>query len=180
MSPRQICCSAIATRLATPLMIGQSERVGLAVPRLLTDMIATGRWPADAATASRQNVNSWVSTERVRALVPTGEPWELFLYSPPFATVAELVREGDVFWDRPSSDPDGLDREKALVIGDFGLGSDAPIVLDYRDNEVVPVVRYLQWTDQADEEVSSPSFGSSNAWVLLAPSFELFVQSLAL
>jgi hypothetical protein len=150
----------------------------LAIPALLEEMIATARWPTSAAKAQSQNLRSLVSKDRLQTIAP--EEGDLFLYAPPFQTVATLIARGEVFWDRPSSDPSGLVRDKALAIGDFGLGADAPIVLDYRDNPDNPTVRYLQWIFIAGEQPGTPNFGSQNSWVVLAPSFEAFVERLGL
>lgn len=61
----------------------------------------------------------------------------IFLYAPPFHTVAAYI-EGvkkrfgvDRFWATYAA-LESISPELALVIGDFGLGPDAPIVLDYR------------------------------------------------
>ena len=141
-------------------------------------MIDTGRWPADPASARKQNLTALVSLERIRKLAPN-QPG-LYLLPPPFRTVAECVADGEVFWDRPFSDPQGLDRTRALVIGDFGLGSDAPIVLDFRYSDVDPAVLYLRWNTEADAKAGDRMFGLQNRWSNLASSFERFVEGLGL
>jgi hypothetical protein len=55
----------------------------------------------------------------------------------------------DRFWSLQVSAPDSIDHAKAVCIGDFGLGSDSPIVLDYRENRDAPVVRYLRRSSAA-------------------------------
>lgn len=37
-----------------------------------------------------------------------------------------------IILERPMSDPGGIGVDQTIVLGDFGLGSDTPIVLDYR------------------------------------------------
>ena len=139
----------------------------LAVPLLLDELLIAGRWPRDEKEANAQNIKPLASQERVMALAPE-EQW-LFLYSPPFYT----VRQRSVcnrFWTWDKATPHGIDFDLALDIGDFGIGSDAPILLDYRENATNPRVIRLRW---------SP-FGKTNEWVIMAPNFTSFVASLGL
>lgn len=106
------------------------------LPPLLLAMLDEGRWPRDEAEARKQNLEPWVPMERVSSATGGDEgtgssPTYLFLDAPPFYSVAEHV-EGDPkdkFW-REFADPSGIDFARTVVIGDFGLGSDAPIVID--------------------------------------------------
>jgi hypothetical protein len=99
----------------------------LVVPPLLEEMLATG-WPRNVAEAGAQKR---VAKERVRRLVP--EESTIYLLPPPFLTVRERSKSNPQ-WMRPEGAPDGIDFDLALDIADFGLGSDAPILLDYRQN----------------------------------------------
>ncbi|HEX8464863.1 MAG TPA: hypothetical protein VF627_09630 [Abditibacterium sp.] len=56
------------------------------------------------------------------------------------------------------------DHELTLIIADFGLGSDAPVALDYSQNRDEPRVTTLKW-DKA-----------GNHWVQLAPNFDRFLK----
>lgn len=67
------------------------------------------------------------------------------------------------------SDPGGIDVDQTIVLGDFGLGSDAPIVLDYRLDTANLCVLRLRW-----------SIGAANCWVVMAPDFVTFVAALGL
>jgi hypothetical protein len=60
--------------------------------------------------------------------------------------------------------------EASVEIGDFGLGSDSPILLDYRDGPANPKVIHLEW----------PSDNHPNYWVVMAQDFESFVELLGL
>ena len=93
----------------------------------------------------------------------------IYLLPPPFPTIRERCREGP-FWTSPDADPDGIDFDLALDIGDFGLGSDAPILLDYRQDIANPRVIRLRWS----------SDGGANRWVVMAPDFASFVEALGL
>ena len=59
---------------------------------------------------------------------------------------------------------------RILDIGDFGLGSDAPILLDYRGDVANPRVIRLRWAGG----------GKGNEWVVMAPDFSSFVAALGL
>ena len=124
----------------------------LELPSELTDLIAAGTWPLTQAEANRQNVSAGpIPGELVERLVP-GES-QLFLLPPPFRTIAERCGGGERdgcernFWQEYGA-LDQIDAERAVVIGDFGFGSDAVIVLDYRQAPSPSLIR-LAWTDGA-------------------------------
>ena len=85
----------------------------------------------------------------------------LHLYPPPF----ELAHPGQ-FWTTVCADSD-INLEALLAIGDFGWGTDAPIILDYGRSEDQPSVRCLRY----------PDAGSLRSeWVHMADSFDEFVD----
>jgi hypothetical protein len=58
-----------------------------------------------------------------------------------------------------------IDYAKAVIIADFGMGSDSPIILYYEDlNE--PCVMYLKWT--------SENHHPTHRWVCTHRSFSAF------
>ena len=59
---------------------------------------------------------------------------------------------------RPLAEPEGIGPDLARIVGDFGPGSDAPIVLDYRFDAVQPQVLRLRW-----------SRSEGNRWIVAAP-----------
>lgn len=64
--------------------------------------------------------------------------------------------------------PPEVDFDPALDIGDFGRGSDAPILLDYREDPEAPrVIRPRRSPDEG-----------ANHRAVMAPTFELFVREL--
>ncbi|AGA28281.1 hypothetical protein Sinac_4062 [Singulisphaera acidiphila DSM 18658] len=93
----------------------------------------------------------------------------IFLFAPPFHTVRERA-SSNPYWMDPLAAPSEIDFDLALDIGDFGLGSDAPILLDYREDPEMPRVIRLRW----------PPDGCANHWVMMAPDFEMFVRELGL
>jgi hypothetical protein len=144
-----------------------TETPMLKIPRLLEEMLTAGRWPRNAAEANARCGHPLFSQERLQAVAP-GEH-TIFLLPPPFLTVREQV-VGNPFWTEDYAAPDGIDFDLSLDIGDFGIGSDAPILLDYREKADNPCVLRLLWSRG----------GSSNQWVVMAPDFPTFVAALGL
>lgn len=138
----------------------------LAIPALLEELLAAGRWPRDATEAMAQNLKPRVMPGRVRRLAP--EEDRIYLLPPPFLSVREKSKHNP-YWNSPMADPGGIDFDLALDIADFGLGSDAPILLDYREDTTNPRVIRLRWQQ-----------GASNQWVIMAPDFRSFVEALGL
>jgi len=122
------------------------------LPSELTDLIASGTWPLTEAEANRQNLPTGpIPRELVQRLVP-GED-QLVLRPPPFRTIAERCEGAGPdggerkFWQEYGA-LDQIDPKRAVLIGDFGLGSDAVIVLDYRQAPSPSLIR-LAWLDGA-------------------------------
>jgi len=139
----------------------------LQLPATLQQLLAAGQWPRNRDEAIRQQLTPLVPVARIKQLAPDED--SLYLYAPPFYTVAERAVENK-FWLDQKSAPSEIDFELALDIGDFGLGSDAPLLLDYRANQLEPRVIRLQWSHR----------GIDNHWVEAAPSFEAFARILGL
>jgi hypothetical protein len=140
------------------------------IPALLNHLIAIGFWPA-RGNENRQNLENLVSTELIRGFAPEEE--HIFFYPPPFTTIAERISHGDDFWKREEANPGGIVFENCVLIGDFGLGSDAPIVLDYTADPSEPEVKRLRWGSKFSENrwiVAASSFGSMCKVLELPPS----------
>ncbi len=144
-----------------------TEVSGLPIPRRLLSLIESGRWPNEAGEAMRQNIRSIVPKERIHLFAPNED--RLYLFAPPFHTVTTrmLGSEGN-FWSKYGV-LDGIALELCLNIGDFGLGSDSPILLDYRANHQNPAVIRLLW------KCPGP-----NVWVRCADDFDSFADMLGL
>jgi DNA polymerase ligase (LigD)-like protein len=143
---------------------GGPDRV-IEIPQLLTRLIAEGRWPATGADVIEQELSPLVSKDRVSLLAP--EETQICLYPPPFHTVRELALD-DPFWCEPLSDPSAIDFDQVVAIGDFGIGSDSPILLDCPENFENPRVIRLRCSER------------ENKWVLMAEDFPTFVNVLGL
>lgn len=137
---------------------------GLPVPMRLLALIDQGLWPR-ADWKINQDYTPLVPKERVRLFAP----WQdaIVLYPPPFYTVAKFAL-ADPFYSEFGL-LDGIAPELCVEIGDFGLGSDAPLLLDYRQ-------------DRANPTVIRPERkrGSTNVWVVCAKNFEEFADTLGL
>jgi len=144
------------------------------LPPLLTSLIANGRWPQTSKEALSQNLRSWIPAERVRNFAK--EEDKLYLCAPPFRTIAGEIGSASKpvleFWSEFGALND-ISPEEALIIADFGLGSDSPIILHYRDNPRLPCVLRLRWSSDTPGK-------TSNKWVMGARSFDEFAEMLGL
>ncbi|MHC5538361.1 hypothetical protein ACYOEI_09045 [Singulisphaera rosea] len=132
---------------------------GLVIPDLLPVMLYESRWPRDAI----KDLSLVVPEDRRRRFR------RICLYPHPFETVAKCVAAGDRFYTEFGARHE-LVPEAAVPIADFGLGADAPILLDFRAGPADPVVIALEWPD-GDEP---------NYWKVMAPDFAGFVELLGL
>lgn len=141
---------------------------GLPLPQELLDALETDRWPRSAKEAMKQNLHSLVPEQRLRVLAP--DESRIYLYPPPFYTVASaLERSEDTFYHRFAA-LDQIVPEAAIEIGDFGIGSDSLIILDYRASATDPRVLRLCW----------PRNGRPNYWEIMSPDFPGFIKALGL
>jgi hypothetical protein len=137
---------------------------GLLIPDLLEVMLAEGRWPHNADEASKQHLHSRVPEDRNRRLR------KIYLYAPPFRTIAKVVAGGGRDFYAGSGALHELVPEASIAIADFGLGADTPILLDYRSGPMDPRVIQLEWAER----------GGANYWVIMAENFAEFVDMLGL
>jgi hypothetical protein len=164
---------------------------GLPLPKELVELIESGRWPRNHEEAKIQDLTPLVPAGRFAAVVPYLS--SLYLYPPPFHTAAPrmsgdvLECRHDAFWLSEWAAPHELDLNLAIPIGDFGIGSDSPFILDYRPDRSEPVVMYLRG-DQTPRETgfhrllwgrSRPS-ASDFHWAPLARTFRDFARTAGL
>lgn len=136
----------------------------LPVPKLLATLVRDGVWPNEE-NANRQNLSPLAPVDAVSRLAP--DETGLFLRPPPFPTLADDIAANPDFWLEHGA-LNEVDPDLALDLGDFGLGSDSAIILDYRTSRTDPTVLRLAWTDHG------------NHWVPLAANFEEFAQGIGL
>ncbi len=141
----------------------------LPIPARLFELVAAGLWPRDEAQEQRQHLRPLVSAERVRRVAP--EERMIYLQRPPFHTLAEEMGDPiSEFWTKYGS-LHQLRPERAMVLGDFGLGSDTAIVLYYGEDDAPPSVLRLKWSATVGEKKTD--------WVLVADTFDAFADMLA-
>ncbi len=118
--------------------------------------------PRNGDESISQNLELLAPTERIALLAP-GESI-LYLLPPPFATVTEHTKLNK-FWYDPMAALHMIHFDLAIDIGNFGLGSDAPITLDNRNDLQNPSPIRLQWRCEH----------SSNRWFPMANNIQHFV-----
>lgn len=118
---------------------------------------------------NEQQFHPIVSRDRVQTFA--AEETLICLQPPPFPTIAQERAAGGAgeFWDRFGA-LSQIDPERAVIIGDFGLGSDLPIILDYASNPSNSPVLRLHWGPRGDR----------NEWVQGACNFDDFAEMLGL
>lgn len=152
----------------------------LPLPKRLVTLIEAGLWPRTQEQEMRQNIRSLVSKERIKSFAPDQD--EIYLVRPPFSTVATLIAHGDQFWSRFGA-LEQIAPELSIYMGNFGLGSDSPILLDYRRDISSPVVIRLKLNPQLGEMMPDGRrklLGWANAWLRCADTFEAFADMLGL
>ena len=146
----------------------------MTLPEELVALISSGRWPRNDDEARRQNLKCRVSAERIHRIAPDED--SIFFDPPPFSIGESLLDLPDTVSRMFSGAPDSLSPpgdivfSRAVILGDFGAGSDAPIALDYRDDTGRPSVIRLRWLPEP----------GGNRWVYAAPSFARFAELLEL
>ncbi|HKC51952.1 MAG TPA: hypothetical protein VKF60_14240 [Myxococcota bacterium] len=143
----------------------------LELPSEINNLIASGSWPLTGEEMWR---SGRVPSALVAQLVPLYD--DVGLCVPPFKTVFEsLQEEGSQGFFHEYGAIDEIDPARTLVIGDFGIGSDAPIALDYRISHS-PRVIYLYYEPMGqdlDEECRTH-------WAVCCETFAAFSEALGL
>jgi hypothetical protein len=134
----------------------------LPLPKLLADLIESGVWPRNGEEHRAQEIHPLVAPLSVQRIAPEDD--QIIFKAPPFHTLAAMARNWPAY-SQVSCALAQIDPERALVIGDFGLGSGSFIILDYRVNRSDPSVLRLCWNDW-----------KGNSWVPCAASFPEFIE----
>jgi hypothetical protein len=154
------------------------------LPDGLNRLLASGVWPSAAGPEMiQQESRRIVSPDRVGRFA--AEETEIRLQRPPFYTLAKVRASGGAgdFWERFGA-LDQVDPERALILGDFGLGSDSPIILDYSRDPIRPPVLRLRWGTKSKSigwlrlrwEITT----KTTEWVQGARDFDEFAEMLGL
>jgi hypothetical protein len=154
------------------VMRREGDTINFPLPAGLARLIAAGVWPSrKGPSMNEQNFKPLVPAERVQRFA--SDETLICLAPPPFGTIAaerDAGGSGD-FWPRFGA-LHQIEPEKAVVIGDFGLGSDSPIVLDYSRNAADPPVLRLRWSG------NGPHINTE--WIEGARNFDHFDELLGL
>jgi hypothetical protein len=139
----------------------------LPLPKRLLALIDSGFWPRTSGEERQQILHPLVTRESILLVAPEEE--RIYFVKPPFHTVARRTNvQKDEFWSKFGA-PEGVSPELSIAIGDFGLASDSPILLDYRQDRSKPAVIRLKWRKP-----------EPNIWVRCANSFDEFADMLGL
>lgn len=141
------------------------NQINLEIPKELLTLVESGIWPKDEKESMRQNSALLITQENLKKVAPDED--YIYFYPPPFEIVDSLIKENKEFWIEYGA-IHSIEPEKCLMIGDFGLGSDAAIILDYSKDLGRPVVKRQVWSN------------SGNYWDTMAPSFKEFIDKIEL
>ena len=135
----------------------------LALPALLLELIESNRWRAP-------------NTQRVLDKLFT-EHSDVTFYSPSrmekeTSWWLSLSDDGSCLRGRPDSNyaPGDIERSLTVLIGDVGMGFDAPFALDYRTSSLNP--RVIHYRGHKNSQLIR--------WLEIAPDFQSFVKILNL
>lgn len=128
-------------------------------PERLQQLLADGVW----ATAGA-DVDQRIPADLARQWAPDSPGIHLAAVPSLLADDIVAVPELEELWNLTDVDPN-----KCVVIADFGLGSDNPIILDFDSKPAA--VRTQQWQDG---DATRPT------WVTIAPTFDAFADMLGL
>lgn len=141
----------------------------LKIPDLLNKLILNGEWPDDYWS---QETSPIVSKDDIPKAFPDFDM--IVLQPPPFHSIAEDINSGNKFWVNDLTNYGEIDYCKAVIIADFGSGSDSPIILYYDNIELSPKIMFLRWSFSNNGE------NVHHSWVCSHASFEDFVNDIDL
>lgn len=139
----------------------------LKLPASLCKLIESGVWPIDSTNS--QELEPLLGKEAAQKL--SAQDDRIVLMAPPFHTIADEVQGGNDFWTSGLTNADEIDYEKAVILADFGLGSDSPIILYYRTPSN-PSVMYLRWIGNGEN--------IRHQWIETHASFNDFARDVGL
>lgn len=138
----------------------------LQLPASLQKLIDSPAWPVGIGM---QEITPILGASAARKLSSIDD--HIILMPPPFHTIADEVNDGNTFWTDFLTNVGEIDYTKALIIADFGMGTDSPIILYYDTPE--PSVMYLHWSGGGNVPVQ-------HKWVRTHRSFDEFAIDIKL
>lgn len=143
-----------------------SDSIDLLLPPVLQLLIENGFWPRDNKQVMAQERQPLIPLDKIKVFAP--EEDTIVFMRPPFHTLAVEIPGAKEFWNKMGALHE-VDAELTLIIGDFGLGSDAPIALDYRQDINNPSVIRLRHLGDPIE------WGKvTSSWIKVADTFDEF------
>lgn len=141
------------------------------IPKKLSELIESGFWP-NKENISQQNEKPLVDFNLIKEIIPDEN--EIYFFNPPFLSIQELIDKGDDYYLSPeiSETLKSIDPTKCFVIGDFGYGSEAELILDYSINSQNPQLKRLKWL------LNEEKYERTAQWVLVTETFDEFIKKL--
>ena len=139
------------------------------IPCELKMLIKQGVWPQAGSNLTAQETNPIINAEATKRSWPDEE--KIILTPPPFHTIKDEVDHGNTFWTEFLTNVGEIDYSKALIIADFGAGTDSPIILYYNNDE--PSIMYLRWS-------GGGQFPLKHSWISTHESFNEFAGAVGL
>ena len=139
------------------------------IPNIIQKLIENEFWP-NKNNVDQQNIKQLVDFNLIKQIIP--EEDNLYFYSPPFVTINRLLKRGDAFFLMPEvkDSLEQIDVNKTVLIGDFGIGSETELALNYSDSENYPSVIRLKWFYDYDNHLRWAK------WVRVSDSFDEFAR----
>ncbi len=141
------------------------------LPEKLIQLATGPYWPKNRNEIQNQYSNHLVSRECLKKLIPEEE--RLYFYDFPFCTLSETLKEDSSTGSLTMEDGAILSPEHVIVIGDFGIGSDSYLAIDFNLNRENPRVIKEMWSD----------FGNVSRqthWRIVAETFDDLVVGMKL
>jgi len=161
---------------------------GLQLPARLVSLVEARIWPRTARDTLCQHDQPRVSKDRVHSISAHDDQIWLFSYDA-LCSLAREIEGYEAYYRRESlparvsfwrtrGDLEKINPELAISIGDFGLGSDSPIVLEYRTSLAEPAVLRLAWAGDSIEHTPAGhvQHRSRTSWTVCAATFDEFVE----
>jgi hypothetical protein len=138
----------------------------LQIPPEIELLMKKGIWPDSYEKELKQNSKAIFPLEHLKHIIPEEET--IYFKRPPFQTVRqELKEDTSNYWSEFGAVSE-INPDLTIVIGDFGIGSDAPLILKYENQNSTPSVWKLVWAKKG------------NYWREVSPSFKEFLEALGL
>jgi len=138
----------------------------LLIPPEIELLMKKDIWPDSYEKELKQNSKAIFPIEHLKHIIPEEET--IYFGRPPFRTVRQdLKSDTSNYWSEFGAVSE-INPDLSIIIGDFGLGSDAPLILKYESQNSTPSVWKLVWAEKG------------NYWREVSPSFKEFLEALGL